>query len=195
MPKKSNRQDRLFVRDEKTGWLRFRCKSVEKCYASIQQKRAAGNQPNVVGLVYIAAFAPDAGESLGEIGQAFPPPAGAANVARDSDGYVWISPKKFHESFCQDLTADEALVMAVTQKAPVGSVFGEKVTVPAWKSKPSWYQISSDDRMIAPDNEKRMSARIGAKNVITLAASHASLASKPNEVCALIDEAAKASGA
>ena len=84
--------------------------------------------------------------------------------------------------------------MAETQKAPVGSVFGEEVTVSAWKSKPSWYQISSDDRMIAPDNEKRMSARIRAKKVITLAVSHASLASKPNEVCALIDEAAKASG-
>ena len=153
----------------------------------------AGNQPNVVGLVYIAAFAPAVGESLGEIGQAFPPPAGAANVAPDSDGYVWIKPEKFHESFCQDLNAEEALVMAVTQKAPVGSVFGEKVTVAAWTSKPSWYQISSEDRMIAPDNEKRMAARIGAKKIITLAAGHASLASKPNEVCALIDEAAAAS--
>jgi pimeloyl-ACP methyl ester carboxylesterase len=152
----------------------------------------AGDQPNVVGLVYIAAFAPDLGESLGQIGQAFPPPAGAANVTADSDGYIWIRPKKFHESFCQDLTADEALVMAVTQRAPAGQVFGEKITVTAWKSKPSWYQISSEDRMIAPDNEKRMSARLGAKKTITLAASHASLASKPNEVCALIDEAAKA---
>jgi hypothetical protein len=83
----------------------------------------------------------------------------AQRTLPDSDGYVWINPKKFHESFCQDLTADEALVMAVTQKAPVGSIFGEEVTVSAWKSKPSWYQISSDDRMIAPDNEKRMSGR------------------------------------
>ena len=81
--------------------------------------------------------------------------------------------------------------MAVTQRAPSGQVFGEKITVTAWKSKPSWYQISSEDRMIAPDNEKRMSARLGAKKIITLAASHASLASKPNEICALIDEAAK----
>jgi pimeloyl-ACP methyl ester carboxylesterase len=152
----------------------------------------AGNQPNVVGLVYIAAFAPDAGESLGEIGAAFPAPPGVANAAPDSDGYIWISPKKFHESFCQDLTPDEALVMAVTQKAPLGSTFGNKVTVPAWKSKPSWYQVSSDDRMIAPENERRMATRLGAKKIITLPASHASLASMPNEVCALIDEAAKA---
>ena len=155
----------------------------------------AGNQPDVVGLVYIAAFAPDAGESLLDVGQAFPAPPGVANAAPDSDGYVWINPKKFHESFCQDLTADEALVMAVTQKAPVGSTFADKITAPAWKSKPSWYQVSSEDRMIAPDNEKRMAERMGAKKIVTLPASHASLASMPIEVCALIDEAAKATSA
>ena len=150
----------------------------------------AGSAANVVGLVYVAAFAPDAGESLGQIAQAAPAPAGAANVAPDSDGYVWINPAKFRESFCQDLSHDEALVMAVTQKAPVGSTFGDKVTVPAWKSKPSWYQISSEDRMIHPENQRRMSGRLGAKRIITLAASHASLASKPHEVSALIAEAA-----
>jgi pimeloyl-ACP methyl ester carboxylesterase len=152
----------------------------------------AGNQPNVVGLVYIAAFAPDAGESLLDVGNAFPAPPGVANAAPDSDGYIWISPSKFRESFCQDLPADEALVMAVTQKAPVGSTFASKVTVPAWKNKPSWYQISSEDRMIAPANEKRMAERMGAKKIITLAASHASLASLPIPVSGLIDEAAKA---
>jgi hypothetical protein len=114
------------------------------------------------------------------------------NLAPDSDGYLWIKPDKFHESFCQDLTADEALVMAVTQKAPLASTFGDAVTAPAWKSKPSWYQLSSEDRMIAPENQKRMSDRLGARKVITLAASHASLASMPEEVAALIDEAATA---
>jgi pimeloyl-ACP methyl ester carboxylesterase len=155
----------------------------------------AGVAPNVVGLVYIAAFAPDAGESLGQIMQAAPPPAGAANVAPDSDGYVWINPAKFGESFCQDLPADEQLVMAVTQKAPVGSTFADKMGTPAWRSRPSWYQISSEDRMIHPENQKRMSGRLGAKKIITLAAGHASLASKPDEVSALIDEAAKATAA
>jgi len=156
---------------------------------------AAGNQPNVVGLVYIAAFAPDAGESLFDIGQAYPPPPGVANAAPDSDGYVWINPAKFRESFCQDLSAEEALVMAVTQKAPVGSTFADKMPAPAWKTKPSWYQISSEDRMIAPANEKRMAERLGAKKIITLPASHASLASMPAEVSVLIDEAAKATSA
>ena len=140
----------------------------------------AGDLPNVVGLVYIEAFAPDAGESPGGISQA-KAPAAIANLAPDSDGYLWIKPDKFHESFCQDLTPDEALVMAVTQKAPLASTFGDNVTAPAWKKKPSWYQISSEDRMIAPENEKAMSDKLNAKKVITLNASHASLASMPKE--------------
>lgn len=149
----------------------------------------AGDQPNVVGLVYIAAFAPDAGESPGGITQQHLPVA-APNLEPDSDGYLWLKADKFHESFCQDLTLDEGLVMAVTQKAPLASTFGDAISAPAWKKKPSWYQISSQDRMIAPENEKMMSARLNAKKVITLDASHASLASKPVEVAALIDEAA-----
>lgn len=151
----------------------------------------AGDMPNVVGLVYIAAFVPDTGESPGGITEGNPP-AAIANVAPDSDGYLWVAPDKYHESFCQDLTPDEALVMAVTQKAPLGSTFGDNVTAPAWKKKPSWYQISSEDRMIHPDNQKMMSARINPRKVITLAASHASLASKVDEVTALIEEAAAA---
>lgn len=151
----------------------------------------AGNQPNVAGLVYIAAFAPDAGESPGGI-TAKNPPAAAANLAPDSDGYLWVKQDKYHESFCQDLSADEGLVMGITQKAPLASTFGDEISNPAWKNKTSWYQISSEDRMIHPDNQRWMSGRLGAKKVITLKASHASLASMPVEVAAFIDEAAKA---
>lgn len=149
----------------------------------------AGNHPNVAGLVYIAAFAPDTGESPGSISQEHPP-AAIANLSADSDGYLWVRQDAFHDSFCQDLSADEVLVMAVTQKAPLASTFGDTIGSPAWRAKPSWYQISSDDRMIAPENEARMSARMNARKVITLKASHASLASKPVEVAALIAEAA-----
>ncbi|MFW1815721.1 alpha/beta hydrolase [Acinetobacter guillouiae] len=149
----------------------------------------AGNLPNVVGLVYIAAFAPDSGESPGAITQQNLPEA-APNLAPDNDGYLWLKADKFHESFCQDLTADEGLVMAVTQKAPLASTFGDVITSPAWKTKPSWYQISIDDRMINPENQNMMSARMSAKKIISLNASHASLASKPVEVTELIDEAA-----
>ena len=151
----------------------------------------AGDQPNVIGLVYIAAFAPDAGESPGEITQRNPPQA-VANLEPDSDGYLWVKQGKYHESFCQDLSADEALVMAVTQKAPLASTFGDTVTAPAWKKKPSWYQVSSDDRMIHPENQRLMAARLNPRGTITLATSHASLASKSAEVAAFIDEAAVA---
>ena len=151
----------------------------------------AGNQPNVVGLVYIAAFAPDAGESPGGI-TAKNPPVAVPNLAPDSDGYLWVKPDKFHESFCQDLTADEGLVMGVTQKAPIASTFENMITDPAWKHKPSWYQLSTEDRMIAPANQEMMSGKLGAKKIVKLPASHASLASMPVEVAALIDEAAKA---
>ena len=150
----------------------------------------AGTAPNVAGLVYIAAFAPDAGESPGGLTQQHPP-AGAANLAPDSDGYLWVKPDKFHESFCQDVSAEEALVMAVTQKAPLASTFGETISDPAWRTKPSWYQISSEDRMIDPANQKVMSDRLGARKIITLDAGHASLASRPVEVAALIDAAAR----
>ena len=84
------------------------------------------------------------------------------------------------------------LVMAVTQKAPLATTFGDTVTAPAWRAKPSWYQISSQDRMIHPDNQRNMASRLGAKKVITLDASHASLASHPDEIAALIAEAATA---
>jgi pimeloyl-ACP methyl ester carboxylesterase len=150
----------------------------------------AGGLENVVGLVYVAAFAPDAGESLGQITEQMPP-AAAANIAPGSDGYVWIAQDKFQESFCQDLPADEALVMAVTQKAPVGSTFGNPITDPAWKKKPCWYQISTEDRMIHPDNERRMAERMGPRKTIELHASHASLASQPVAIVDLIDEAAR----
>ncbi len=151
----------------------------------------AGNQPNVAGLVYIAAFAPDAGESPGGITEQHLPVA-APNLAPDSDGYLWLRADKFHESFCQDLSADDALVMAVTQKAPLASTFGDTVTAPAWRNKPSWYQLSTQDRMIAPENQQKMSARMQPRKVVKLDASHASLASRADEVAALIDEAARA---
>ena len=151
----------------------------------------AGDLPNVVGLVYVAAFAPDAGESVGEIGNWRPAQAAAAgNIAPDSDGYLWIKQDKFQESFCQDLPANEALVMAVTQKAPVGSTTGDTVSDPAWKKKPTWYQVSTNDRMIHPDSERQMAERMKPTAIIELDASHASLASQPTAVADLVDQAA-----
>jgi len=153
----------------------------------------AGDLPNVSALVFIAAFAPDVGESLALLSEPYPT-EGGANIAPDSDGYLWIAQDKFHESFCHDLTDDEALIMAVTQKAPLGSTFGDSVTVAAWKAKPSWYQVSTQDRMIHPDNERRMALRIGARRTVELEASHASLSSQALAVADLIDEAAVSVG-
>jgi len=151
----------------------------------------AGDLPNVVGLVYVAAFAPDTGESLGQISEWRAAEATAAgNVIPDSDGYVWIKQDKFHESFCQDLPADEGLVMAVTQKAPVGSTFGDAFSAPAWKTKPTWYQVSTSDRMIHPDSERKMAERMTPRATIELDASHASLASQPAAIVDLIVRAA-----
>jgi pimeloyl-ACP methyl ester carboxylesterase len=153
----------------------------------------AGDLPNVAGLVYVAAFAPDAGESLGQIGEWNVSEAAAAgNIAPDSDGYLWIKQDKFRESFCQDLPADEALVMAVTQKAPVASTNGDTVSDPAWRKKPTWYQVSTSDRMIHPDAERRMAERMNPRKTIEIDASHASLASQPIAIADLIDEAAVA---
>ncbi|CAM5350442.1 alpha/beta hydrolase [Streptomyces tanashiensis] len=148
----------------------------------------AGDLPHVTALVYIAAFAPDAGESPGGITEE-KPPAAFANIAPDSDGYLWIKQDKFHESFAQDLSPDAALVMAVTQKAPLASTFGDKVTAPAWRNKPVWYQVSTEDRMIHPDNERRMAARMNPRKTVELDASHASLASRPEDVVDLIEDA------
>ncbi|MFI7005345.1 alpha/beta hydrolase [Streptomyces sp. NPDC050145] len=154
----------------------------------------AGDLPQVRALVYIAAFAPDAGESPGGLSQE-DPPAAFDNIAPDSDGYLWIKPEAFHESFAQDLSADEALVMAVTQKAPLGSTFGDTVTAPAWRNKPSWYQVSAQDRMISPANERRMAERMNPRAIIELDASHASLASQPSAVVDLIEAAVDGTGA
>ena len=154
----------------------------------------AGNLPNVAALVFIAAFAPDAGESPGGITQQHLPIA-APNLVPDSDGYLWLKVDKFQESFCQDLTTDEACVMSACQKAPLASTFGDTISDPAWKHKPSWYQISSQDRMISPENQARMSSRLNARQVVTLDSSHASLASHPAAVAKLIHEAATTSAA
>lgn len=154
----------------------------------------AGNLSNVTGLVYVAAFAPDSGESPGQITEENPP-AAVANIEPDSDGRLWVKADRFGESFAQDLPAEDALVMAVTQKAPLGTTFGDTVTDPAWRHKPSWYQVSTEDRMIHPDNQRRMAERMSPQHTIELTASHASLASQPGPVVDLIEEALRAGGA
>ncbi len=150
-----------------------------------------GDLPNVIGLVYVAAFAPDQGESLASISERYPAVAATeGRLVADSDGFLWIRAEQFHETFCQDATREQGLVMAVTQKAPVASTFGDCVTKVAWKVKPSWYQVSKEDRCVSPEAERFMAARMKARKTIELPTGHASLASQPKEIAALIHEAA-----
>ncbi|MFC5740084.1 alpha/beta fold hydrolase [Dyella tabacisoli] len=152
----------------------------------------AGHVPNVVGLVYIAAFAPEEGETPGGIFGLRAAPPGAAAIRPDDNGFLWIDQAQFHQNFCQDLDATEGLVMAVTQKPIAGRCFADKSGAPAWKVKPSWYQVSSEDRMIPPETEQWFVERMKPRKAITLPAGHASMASHPAEIVALIEEAAQA---
>lgn len=151
----------------------------------------AGHHEKVVGLVYIAAFAPDKGESLGGIFARREQPSGGASIYPDSKGFLWIKYDEYHKNFCQDLNENETLTMALAQKPIHGSCFGAESGEPAWKTKPSWYQVSDNDHMIPPATQVEMANRMNPKKIIHLDASHASLASHPKEVLKLILEAAK----
>lgn len=152
----------------------------------------AGNHPNVKGLVYIAAFAPDQGEAAGGLLQLRPAPEGATAIAPGPSGYLYVDYAKYPEVFSQGVPADDALVMAVSQKPINGAAFGAPLaSAPAWKVKPSWYQVSDNDKMIQPETEAWFAERINARKTIHLSAGHASMASHSLEVSALILEAAE----
>lgn len=152
----------------------------------------AGHAPNVVGLVYLAAFAPDEGESVADLMALREAPSGSASIRRDADGLLWLAREGFHENLCPDLDATEALVMAVVQKPTAARCFKGTSGPAAWKSKPSWYQVSTDDCMIPPETERWFAQRMHARKMLTLQSSHFSIASHAAEVVALIEEAAAA---
>jgi pimeloyl-ACP methyl ester carboxylesterase len=147
--------------------------------------------PNVIGLVYIAGFALDKGESLSILSASGPvAPPGAAAIRQDKYGFLWIDREMFADNFCQDLDKREALVMAATQKPLSVESFEGKITDAGWKNLPCWYQVSLNDRMIPPPAEQFMAQRINAR-IISLPASHASMVSHPIEVGNFILNAAK----
>jgi pimeloyl-ACP methyl ester carboxylesterase len=153
----------------------------------------AGHASNVVGLVYIAAFAPEEGESLNSIlaGTVLPPGAASISPAFD-DGFLWHSQDTFHDSFGRDLDDTESLVMATTQRPLARRCYRDHSGEPAWKTKQSWYQVSTQDRMIRPETQRWMAERIHARETIELDTSHASFATRPTEVVELITNAADA---
>jgi pimeloyl-ACP methyl ester carboxylesterase len=153
----------------------------------------AGLAPNVVGLVYLAGPAFDEGESLKSLLAGWPAPPGFTNVHQDEYGFLTIGPEKFHETFCHDLDdEEESLVWSLSQRPTAARCFEEKAGPPAWKVKPSWYQISTNDRLIRADTEEWMAKRINARKTISLPTSHASVATYPSEVVELIEEASNA---
>ena len=149
---------------------------------------AGTNAPNVVGLVYVSAFAPDEGESLGDLYARAAAP-GVAHVRPDDEGFLWIDPEAFAEAFAHDVDPVQARILAVVQKPIAARIFGDRVTRPAWELKPSWYLVSEIDRMIPAETQRFMSKRMGA-TVVSVPASHWSMVSHPDQVAKLISDAA-----
>ena len=153
----------------------------------------AGHAANVVGLVYVAGFAPDEGESLDSILAGAEPAPGAASIGPAfDDDFLWHGQDTFHASFCRDLDDTESLVLATTQRPLARRCFRDPAGEPAWRIKPSWYQVSTQDRMLRPESQRWMAERMQARETIELDTSHASFATRPTEIFELITRAADA---
>jgi pimeloyl-ACP methyl ester carboxylesterase len=149
----------------------------------------AGNDPKVVGLVYIAAFAPDTGESVSSLIKDPPPGAPVPPILPPQDGYLFLDKAKFPASFAADVDVARAEFMADSQ-VPWGlEALSGTISQPAWKTKPSWYLVATDDRMIPPPAQRFMSKRAGA-TVVEVSGSHAVYVSQPDAVAGLIAKAA-----
>jgi pimeloyl-ACP methyl ester carboxylesterase len=150
----------------------------------------AGTDPKVAGLVYIAAFAPDEGESVESLIKNPPPGAPVPPILPPLDGYLFLDRAKFRASFAADVSEAKAAFLADSQVPwGVGALSGS-VSEPAWKTKPSWYLIATEDKMIPPPAQRQMATRAGS-TVTEAAGSHAIYISKPEAVAALIAKAAK----
>ena len=152
-------------------------------YGGFVITNAAYNNPNVKGLVYLAAFAPKEGQSLSNFVDFTKFPKGF--LVFDNGGFVYINPKVFAQAFAQDTDPAQAKVLAAEQKPFSKSILAEKSGPAAWKQLPSWYQVSENDHAIPPDAERMFAKQINA-TTISLPSSHASPLSHPNEVAQLI---------
>jgi len=150
----------------------------------------AGNDPKVVGLVYITAFAPDKGESVSSLIQNPPPGAPVPPILPPQDGFLFLDKTKFYASFAADVGADKAAFMADSQVPWGVDALSGKISEPAWKTKPSWYLVVTEDKMIPPPAQRFMSKRAGS-TVVEVAGSHAIYVSQPDAVAKLINTAAK----
>src|SRR5918992_2619084 len=151
----------------------------------------AGNDPEVAALVYIAAFVPDQGESVETLLGTFPPdePSAGDAILPPQDGFLFLDRERFHESFAGDLSADEAAFMADSQVPWGVECLSGTISEPAWRSKPSWYLVATEDRMIPTSVQRSMSERAGS-TVEEAAGSHSIYVSQPAAVADLIEKAA-----
>src|SRR5579862_9856715 len=147
--------------------------------------------PNVAGLVYVAAFGLDQGESLGALLSQGPVTPALAHLFTDARGFAWLSEDDFVSHFAADVDPTRARVMYAVQQPLASSAFGDVMGVPAWKSLPSWYLVADNDEALAPDAERQFAARMGATTV-EIPSSHVPMVSHPNEVADLIEKAANA---
>jgi pimeloyl-ACP methyl ester carboxylesterase len=151
----------------------------------------AGNDPRVAGLVYITAFAPDKGESVSSLIKDPPPGAPVPPILPPQDGYLFLDKEKFAASFAADVETEKATFMADSQVPWGVEALSGTITEPAWKTKPSWYLVATDDKMTPPPAQRFMSQRAGS-TVVEAAGSHAIYVSQPNAVAAIIEKAAGA---
>jgi pimeloyl-ACP methyl ester carboxylesterase len=147
--------------------------------------------PNVVGLVYVAAFGLDEGESLGALLSGGPPTPALAHMFNDSHAFGWLSEDDFVDHFAGDVDTTWARVMYAVQQPLALSAFEDVMGVPAWKSLPSWYLVSQNDEAIPPDAERQFAERMGA-TTIEIPSSHVAMVSHPAEVAELVEKAADA---
>ena len=149
--------------------------------------------PNVVGLVYVAAFGLDEGESLGALLSQVPPTPALEHLFTDARGFAWLSEDDFVNHFAADVDPTQAKVLYAVQQPLATSAFGDVMGVPAWKTSPSWYLVAQNDEALAPDAERQFAARMGATTV-EIPSSHLPMVSHPSEVADLIEKAANAVG-
>ena len=148
----------------------------------------AGSDPKISALVYIAAFAPDAGQSVGSLGASAEPAPMGAEVRPDAQGFLKLTESGVKNDFAQDLSPTEKDVLFAAQAPTAAGAFGDKVSAAAWKTKPSWYLVANQDRAIQPSLERAMAKTIKAKS-IEVDASHVAMLARPRETANLILEA------
>src|SRR6185312_1468619 len=146
--------------------------------------------PNVAGLVYVAAFGLDQGESLGALLSQGPPTPALAHLFTDTRGFAWLSEDDFVSYFAADVDAVKAKVMYAVQQPLATSALSDVMGVPAWKTLPSWYLVAADDQALLPDAERQFAARMGATTV-EIPSSHVPMVSHPDDVAQLIETAAR----